>query len=276
MSSPPATDRPAPGLGPGGSDPTSPKDAPRATRSGIPLEPWYVAAPSPDAAPDGPPGECPYTRGIHPEMYRTRLRTQSLHVNAYDEALSLPSEVAARIAIRTHQIIAHESGVPHVADPLGGSHLVESLTARIEEEVEAYLARIAEQGGVLRGVERGFFQREIARSAYAQQLAVESGERVVVGVNHWTLPGDVDAPAEVFAIDEAEEERQRERVRRVRASRSQPQVAWALDRLRDAARGSDNLMPSILDAVRAYATMGEITGVLAEVFGRHRETAVLA
>jgi len=201
--------------------------------------------------------------------------TQSLHVNAYDEALSLPSEIAARIAIRTHQIIAHESGVPHVADPLGGSHLVESLTARIEEEVEAYLARIAEQGGVLRGVERGFFQREIARSAYAQQLAVESGERVVVGVNRWTLPEDVDAPAEVFAIDEAEEERQRERVRRVRASRSQPQVAWALDRLRVAARGSDNLMPAILDAVRAYATMGEITGILAEVFGRHRETAVL-
>jgi methylmalonyl-CoA mutase, N-terminal domain len=198
--------------------------------------------------------------------------TQSLHVNAYDEALSLPSESAARIAIRTHQIIANETGIPSVADPLGGSYYVENLTDEMESGVNEYLKKIESMGGVLQAFNNGFFQSEVARSAYEYQLSIENRETTVVGVNDFLSQEEAPISADVFSVDEVEEIRQKERVKALRASRIQDSVGRALERLRATARGDGNLMPPIIEAAKAYATMGEITGALADVFGRHRET----
>ncbi|MDQ3980161.1 MAG: methylmalonyl-CoA mutase family protein [Actinomycetota bacterium] len=206
--------------------------------------------------------------------------TQSLHTNAMDEVLALPTEHSARLALRTQQVIAYETGVLHVADPLGGSYLVEALTDEMEARAEALLSRLEEMGGgsilegVYAGVESGWFQGQIAESAYVLARKLETGERVVVGVNRFTS-GDSVAP-EVLHIDPAVEDRQRKRLAEVKAARSTEAVASALARVTaDARQPEVNLMPAIVEAVRAYATEGEVIDALAEVFGRWREHPVL-
>lgn len=197
---------------------------------------------------------------------------QSLHINAYDEALSLPSEQAALTAIRTHQIIAFETGVTASADPLGGSYYVESLTNEIEDRVLGYMQRIENLGGVIAALEEGFFEREIAKAAYASQQEIERGNKILVGVNQFHID-DEPAPPESFDIDEGEEQCQLHRLAEIKRSRDGAAVVRSLERIREAARGSENLLPYILDAARVYATLGEITDSLSSVFGRYREGA---
>jgi len=193
---------------------------------------------------------------------------QSLHTNSRDEALALPTEESARLALRTQQIIAHESGVANTADPTGGSEYIESLTDSIEHGVYEYLKRIEEQGGTLRAIETGFIQNEIQNSAYDYQRAVESGERVVVGVNRFRQEDARTAPT--FSLDPALERAQVERLREVRGGRSASQVESKLAALETAARGTDNLMTFIVDAADSYATVGEISDRLRAVFGEHQ------
>ncbi|HLK49801.1 MAG TPA: methylmalonyl-CoA mutase family protein [Bryobacteraceae bacterium] len=194
---------------------------------------------------------------------------QSLHTNSRDEALSLPSEESARIALRTQQIIAHETGVTNTADAVGGSHYIEELTDKIEQGARAYLKQIEEMGGTLRAIETGFIQREIQNSAYQEQCAVERGERIIVGVNRFRQEGDGGVPA--FRLDPALEQAQVERLRQTRASRSRSAVEQSLATLEEAARTGTNLMPPIMQAAEAYATVGEISGRLKAVFGEYRE-----
>ena len=199
--------------------------------------------------------------------------TQSLHTNSMDEALALPSESAVRIALRTQQIIAHESGVVNTVDPLAGSYFVEALTNRMEEEAYGYFRKIESLGGMLGAIERGFPQREIAESAYRYQREIDTGQRTVVGVNDYLTDEHVTIP--LLEIDREGERRQRERLARVRRERDNELMAQRLEALREAAQGTENLMPHILDAVRAYATLGEICGVFREVFGEYREPVFL-
>ena len=196
--------------------------------------------------------------------------TQSLHTNSMDETLALPTEKAVEIALRTQQIIAHESGVTEVIDPLAGSYFIEALTDRMEEEAEEYFRRIEEQGGVLAAIENGFFQREIADAAYRYQLQIERGERVVVGVNRYQHEEETSG-IDILKIDPAVEERQRERLAALRASRSAGEVERTLAELKEGALGDANLVPLIIDCARAYCTEGEIIGALREVFGEYRE-----
>jgi methylmalonyl-CoA mutase, N-terminal domain len=195
--------------------------------------------------------------------------TQSLHTNAADEALGLPTEATARVALRTQQILASESGVAEVADPLGGAYAIEAWTDEIVARSRAYLARIEEMGGALAAIERGYVQREIADAAYRYQRAVEDGRAEVVGVN--VQVSDEEAPAEVLRVDPALEGRQVARLRAFRAARDQDRTDRALADFETAAGGSDNLMPPILDAVRAQATLGEIADRLRRVWGEYRE-----
>ena len=204
--------------------------------------------------------------------------TQSLHTNGLDEVLGLPTDRASRLALRTQQVIAHETGVPHVADPLGGSWMVEALTDQMEQRVEEVLAEIESLGsgsmleGVYAGIEGGWFQRRIAEAAYAYERSVSDGRRVVVGVNRFTHGDDGGPELDVHAIEADVEELQLKRLAEVRAARSNDAVAAALARVSADAREPDvNLMPAILDAVRAYATVGEVVGALATVFGRWSE-----
>jgi methylmalonyl-CoA mutase N-terminal domain/subunit len=199
--------------------------------------------------------------------------TQSLHTNSMDEALALPSETAVRIALRTQQIIAHESGVVNTVDPLAGSYFVEALTNRIEEEAYGYFRKIESLGGMLGAIERGFPQREIAESAYRYQREIDTGQRTVVGVNDYLADEPLTIP--LLEIDREGERRQRERLARVRRERDNELVSQRLEALREAAQGTENLMPHILDAVRAYATLGEICGVFRDVFGEYREPVIL-
>jgi methylmalonyl-CoA mutase, N-terminal domain len=204
--------------------------------------------------------------------------TQSLHTNGFDEALSLPTENAARIALRTQQILAHESGVAQTVDPLAGSFYVESLTNEIERRADEYMAKIAgfDKGGrygMLRAIERGYVQREIQNAAYGYQRAVDAKEAVVVGVNEFASEQEVAVP--IQRIDEALEGRQVERVRALRLRRDAGVHASALRRVEDAARGGGNLMPQILLAVESYATVGEIANVMRTVFGEYRETVTV-
>jgi len=199
--------------------------------------------------------------------------TQSLHTNSFDEALCLPSEEAALVALRTQQIIAYESGVANTVDPLAGSYYVEWLTNEVEERVWRYLERIEEMGGAVRAIEKGFMQREIARSAYEQQKAIEAGELVVVGVNKFVV--EEPMRVELLKVDPRVEEKQIERLRELRAKRNAREVEEALDELRRAAeRDGENLMPYMLKAVRARATIGEIFGALREIFGEYRPPLV--
>ncbi len=196
--------------------------------------------------------------------------TQSLHTNSMDETLALPTEKAVEIALRTQQLIACETGVANVIDPLGGSYFVEALTDRMEREAEEYFRRIEELGGVLAAIDQGFFQREIADAAYRYQREIESGKRVVVGVNRYRNEEET-LSIELLKIDPAVERRQRERLAELRSSRSSSQVDASLEALREGARGDANLMPLILSCARAYCTEGEIIGALREVFGEYRE-----
>jgi len=206
--------------------------------------------------------------------------TQSLHTNSYDEALALPSEEAVRIALRTQQIIAYESGVADTIDPLGGSYFVEALTNEIERAALDYIQKIEEMGhgsileGVLAGIENGFFQREIAQAAYEYQKQVESGEQVIVGVNKYVMPQD--EKVNILRVDPEVQRRQIERLNRVRAERDNRAVKRALERLEEAARSRENTMPYILEAVKAYASVGEIMEVLKKVHGAYRELASFA
>jgi methylmalonyl-CoA mutase N-terminal domain/subunit len=199
--------------------------------------------------------------------------TQSLHTNSMDEALALPSEKSVRIALRTQQIIAQESGVTRSVDPLGGSYMVEALTHEVKRRAYEYFDLIQAQGGVVPAIEKGFLQREIADAAYRDQEEVERGERKIVGVNDHAGVETITIP--LLELDAAGQKRHLERLNRVRRQRSSREVSQGLARLESAARGSENLMPPILDAVRAYATLGEICGVLRQVFGEYRASVLV-
>jgi methylmalonyl-CoA mutase N-terminal domain/subunit len=195
--------------------------------------------------------------------------TQSLHTNSMYEALALPSEKAVTVALRTQQIIGHESGVTNTIDPLAGSYFVEALTNRMEAEANAYFRAIDRLGGVVPAIEAGFFQREIAEAAYIYQREIDDGRRTIVGVNDYVSGEPAAIP--ILAMDPQGYDRQVARLQRVRAERDNHVVRQALHRLADAARDSVNLMPPILECVIAYATLGEINDVFREVFGEYHE-----
>ncbi|HEV2386449.1 MAG TPA: methylmalonyl-CoA mutase family protein [Candidatus Acidoferrales bacterium] len=198
---------------------------------------------------------------------------QSLHCNALDEALALPTELAALLALRTQQILACESGVANTVDPAGGSWAVEKLTAEIEARAENYLGKIDDLGGMLRAIETGYVQGEIQGAAYEYQLAVERGDRVVVGVNRFTSAAR--RPIPLLRVDPAVERAQIERLSALRARRGPVPVAHTLEEIERRARSNENLMPAILAAVEAYATVGEIAGALRRVFGEYREAVIV-
>lgn len=193
--------------------------------------------------------------------------TQSLHTNAKDEALALPSEDSARVALRTQQIIAYEAGITDYVDPLAGSEAVEALTDELEAKVFDYLKIVDAMGGAIAAIESGYFQDEISRSAYEQQQKIETGEQIIVGVNEFQ--GDESASPEIMALDQQATYRQLERLRQVKATRDSAAVDGALKKLSQAASGDENLMPFILEAVKVYATLGEITDTLRQVFGEY-------
>ncbi|CAN5725085.1 methylmalonyl-CoA mutase family protein [soil metagenome] len=196
--------------------------------------------------------------------------TQSLHTNSMDETLALPTERAVQIALRTQQVLAFESGVANTIDPLAGSYYLEALTDELEAEAEQIFAEIDKLGGVVPGIELGYFQREIARSAMKQQLELESGERVIVGVNEFTVEGE-ELEIPLLKITEEAEIRQRERMAEMRSTRDQEAVDTALATLQESARAGENVVPAMLDAVRAYATLYEIRHALEDVFGAYQE-----
>jgi len=204
---------------------------------------------------------------------------QSLHTNSFDETLCLPTEEAVRVALRTQQIIAYESGVADVVDPLGGSYFVEWLTDEIEERAWRYIDRIDSMGGMARAIEKGYPQREVANSAYKYQRGVDTGEIPIVGVNCYEVPPEEDwvpiDPAWVVRRSKEYEQRQLERLRRVKAERDQRKVEERLDALRRAAEKGENVFPYVLEAVKAYATLGEICGVLREVYGEWKELIII-
>jgi methylmalonyl-CoA mutase, N-terminal domain len=195
--------------------------------------------------------------------------TQSLHTNSFDEALALPTQEAVRIALRTQQIIAHETGVANTIDPLGGAYFIEALTDRMEEQCYAYFEKIDELGGMVDAVKRGFPQREIADAAFALQQEIDAGRRIVVGVNAFTEGDEAETP--ILRIDPALERKQIDRVRAARAGRDSAPVEAVLSALRVAAANSQNLMPLLIDAARAHVTEGEIVQALQDVWGDYRE-----
>src|SRR5574343_549953 len=194
--------------------------------------------------------------------------TQSLHTNGYDEALSLPTEEAARIALRTQQIIAFESGAPDTVDPLAGSYFVEALTHEVEQEAWKLIHKIDAIGGSVAAIEEGFIQDEIARSAYAYQRSIESGEKIIVGVNKFTV--DVETPVPGFKIDDSIRQLQSSRLAELKANRDALLVQKCLQKIKEAAEGTQNIMPFVLEAVEAYCTLGEIADVLRQVYGEHK------
>ncbi len=200
--------------------------------------------------------------------------TQSLHTNSFDEALCLPGEEAVRIALRTQQLIAHETGVADTVDPLGGSFYVEALTNEMEERAMNYIDKIDSMGGVIAGIEKGFFQKEIADSAYKYQKEVERHERTVVGVNDYCVEKDW-VPIDLLRIPPRVENEQLARLERIREGRNRQKVKQSLDKLFDDADKKQNLMPSILEALKAYATLGEITEVLRSVYGEYKELIII-
>ncbi len=194
--------------------------------------------------------------------------TQSLHTNGYDEALSLPTEEAARIALRTQQIVAFESGAPMTADPLAGSYYVESLTNQVEQAAWALIAKIDAMGGSVSAIEQGFIQEEIARSAYEYQRRVETGEKIVVGVNRFQVEKEAAIPR--LRIDETIRQVQSEKLKILRNQRNHAKVDQCLQSLNDKANGDENIMPAVLEAVENRCTLGEIADTLREVFGEHK------
>jgi len=197
--------------------------------------------------------------------------TQSLHTNSLDEAWALPTEFAATIALRTQQIIAHETGVTNTVDPLGGSYFVEALTNEVERGAWEYIEKIDAMGGMVAAIERSYPQREIAEASYKYQLAVDKKEKIIVGVNDYVAG---EKPLDILQIDETVAHRQAQRLAKLRADRSKAEVEQRLNALRKAAEGQDNLMPYLFDAVKTYATVGEICDALREVFGTYEEVAI--
>jgi methylmalonyl-CoA mutase N-terminal domain/subunit len=199
--------------------------------------------------------------------------TQSLHTNSLDEAYALPSEKAVTLALRTQQIIAHESGVAKTADPLAGSYFVEALTAEVERQANGYIRKIDDMGGMIAAIERGYPQTEIANASYEYQCEVETGEQKIVGVNAFTE--QEEQAIDLLQIDESSHRHQVEKLAALKLRRDQGKVSRALDGLKRAAEGTENTMPHILDAVRAYATVGEICAALRDVFGTYTESSIL-
>jgi methylmalonyl-CoA mutase N-terminal domain/subunit len=197
--------------------------------------------------------------------------TQSLHTNSLDEAWALPTEFAATIALRTQQIIAHETGVTNTVDPLGGSYFVETLTNEVERGAWDYIERIDAIGGMVAAIERSYPQREIAEASYRYQMALDKKEKIMVGVNDFVSE---EKPLDTLQIDESVAHRQAERLSKLRADRSKEEVARRLNALRTAAEGQVNLMPFIFDAVKSYATLGEICDAMRDVFGTYEEVAI--
>lgn len=199
--------------------------------------------------------------------------TQSLHTNSRDEALALPTEESVRIALRTQQIVAHESGVADTIDPLAGSYYIESLTNKIEKEAMKYIERIDELGGAPKAIEKGYIQKEIQNSAYNYQMAIEAQEQIVVGVNKFQI--EEDQKKDILRVDPEMERLQREKLSELRNERDNEKVEETLKALKKAAEGEENLMPYILEAVKTYATLGEICDVLREVFGEYEQSVIL-
>ena len=199
--------------------------------------------------------------------------TQSLHTNSMDEAFALPSEEAVQIALRTQQLIGYESGVADTVDPLGGSYYIEELTEEIFDRAKEYIDKIDELGGAVSAIEKGFIQREIQDSAYRYQREIEKDERVVVGVNKFQV--EEESPKDLLRVDPAVRISQMERLKRLKSERDNARVKDILSQLRNAAEGKDNLMPIILDAVKAYATLGEICDVLRDVFGEYQPVSTI-
>ncbi len=198
---------------------------------------------------------------------------QSLHTNSLDETLALPSEQAVLVALRTQQILAEESGVANVIDPLGGSWAIEALTDRMEREAREYIDRIDQLGGMVRAIDAGYPQKEIAEAAYVYQQQIERGEKTVVGVNRYQVPEE--RPPELLHVPLELETRQADRVRRVKRERNASAARAALQRVREAAEGGENLMPPLVVAVKALCTVGEISDVYREAFGVYRDPAWL-
>jgi len=201
--------------------------------------------------------------------------TQSLHTNSFDEALALPSELAVRIALRTQQIIAHESGVANTVDPLAGSYYVEALTNEMEEKAMEYIQKIDDMGGVYAAIEKGFFQHEIARSSYKYQREIDSKERIIVGVNEYTVEEGEMETIPILKIDPKVEEEQIARLQKLKRERDNRKVKEVLEKLHYSAEKNENLMPVIIEAVKAYATLGEICDVLRAVYGEYKELIVI-
>ena len=199
--------------------------------------------------------------------------TQSLHTNGFDEALALPTEEAARTALRTQQVIAYESGAAQAIDPFAGSYYIESLTTSLENQVDEIQHQIALHGGMLSAIEKGWVQSEIQNAAYEYQRAVDSGAATVVGVNRFPRENEPGVP--IQRIDETLERKQMERVRALRARRDHARCQSSLDRVRDHARSGQNLMPAILEAVESYATVGEIASAMRDIFGEYEESIVI-
>ncbi|NPU89650.1 MAG: methylmalonyl-CoA mutase family protein [Fervidobacterium sp.] len=200
--------------------------------------------------------------------------TQSLHTNSYDEALGLPTEESARIALRTQQIIAYESGVADTIDPLGGSYVVEAMTNEIEKRAMEYIEKIDQMGGMVKAIESGYVQKEIHESAYKHQLAVEKGEEIIVGVNKFQIEEDLKQ-TQILKVDPELEKKQKERLKKLKERRDNEKVKKLLNKIKEVAATDENLFPYVLEAVKAYATVGEISNALREVFGEYTETVII-
>ncbi|MBT1248414.1 MULTISPECIES: methylmalonyl-CoA mutase family protein [unclassified Thermosipho (in: thermotogales)] len=200
--------------------------------------------------------------------------TQSLHTNSYDEALGLPTEESVRIALRTQQIIAYESGVADTIDPLGGSYVIESLTNKIEEEAMKYIEKIDAMGGMVKAIETGYVQKEIHESAYKMQLSIENEEEIIVGVNKFQIEEDL-SQKEVLKVKPELEEKQKAKLKKLKEKRDNEKVKKVLLNVKKAASSDENLMPYIIEAVKSYATVGEISNALREVFGEYTETIII-
>jgi len=199
--------------------------------------------------------------------------TQSLHTNSRDEALSLPTEESVRIALRTQQIIAEESGVTDTVDPLGGSYFVEALTDKLEKDAMSYIEKIDEMGGMVEAIEKGYVQREIQKEAYRFQKELENEERIVVGMNKYQTKEE--SPKNLLKLDPAIQKNQIEKLKNIKEMRDNKLVSQSLNELKEAAKGKENLMPYIINSVKAYSTLGEISNVLKEIFGEYNENVVV-
>jgi methylmalonyl-CoA mutase N-terminal domain/subunit len=200
--------------------------------------------------------------------------TQSLHTNSFDEALALPSEEAVRVALRTQQIIAHESGATNTVDPLAGSYYVEALTNEMEEKAMEYVQKVDDMGGAIVAIEKGFFQKEIADSSYSYQREIDDRKRTIVGVNDYQIKKE-EHPIELLRVDPKAEKEQIANLQKLKERRDNRAVEEKLEKLQRSAEKDENLMPTIIDAVKAYATLGEICSVLRKVYGEYKELIVI-